>query len=1085
MKKSILSALLCICLLLSLALPIFADPEPGDIVTVTVNYVYDSNKAMVSTPYTAQIAKGAAFVHDIAAPKVINYSVPSDKIEGLGTGIDFDLDEDGKGTVHFNLDEVNENIVVNLYYVAGSATYTVKHYFENLENDDYTLVKTIELTGDIDAYTEAVAEVETGFICSGVPQYTIAADGSTLVELYYDRIYYTVIFDANGGINGPKPIYAKYGTTYDYTKFSNPTRSGYLFAGWNIAPSGVVDSNVTYVANWTPNAGHADYAIVFWGQNANDDNYSYLYSQPAHGSPGDEVTWDSMAYICEGAHNHSPSCYNLTCGMVEHVHDATACGLSCGHVHDVNCYVSSASIPSGTMATYANRLINSFGLRDGCLYLYEDGAWSGDGDCYFFCFGGTMYYIGGSAPSGMQGTKLDDDVYSGGGFFEIDDDLYVYSANMTRCTHPVHNDSCYLCGKTAHTHTGYDGACYTVICGKVSHTHTADCIRMGTNAPDSNLWHYDHSDTIEVSADGSSILNVYFDRNLFTVHFEYDRNGNTTEDLTARWGQNVKDEFDAIEDRANAAESSYELNGWEDSTTGYYTNNLIIMPTVSKTFEAEYTSSSKLNTMTYYTADLTGNYQQAFEIQFYGSNYSVTKDEYYEIEGFTINKSKSTSTGSSCNGAKFYYDRNKYNLYYYSSSNGTPDHTANVLYEDNLGKYPYTPTNPPATMESGAVFVGWYLNPECSGEQVDLSAYSMPAANLALYAKWVNGLFKVETFTDSTLSEYYTYEGYDGCQEGIVKYTTATAPTSPSAEGLFFVGWFYQEDGVEYPFSYTMPITQDYQLYPKFSDTAIVQYTVHYYLEDTETKIADDVTRDIRIGTVVTEKAKMGTDLNLIAEGTSPNEYFPYMTSTSVKIDVDGKEIIFYYRIPGETTYTIHYVVQDGVDSEGNPIYKDIADPVEKTTTYSIVTENYKTIENYTPDYFQITKELSLDPDENHIYFIYTPNFTTLTITKTCSDSNMDPNQTFLFHISGISASNSAINLDVVIKGTGSVTIKDIPIGSYVVTEDTNWSWRYTPDQANKTVDAGVEGATVTFANTKTDSSSTQDDYDFIRNIFN
>lgn len=1084
MKKSILSALLCICLLLSLALPIFADPEPGEIVTVTVNYVYDSNKAMVSTPYTAQIAKGAEFVHDIAAPKVINYSVPSDKIEGLGTGITFDEDADGKGTVHFNLDEVNENIVVNLYYVAGSATYTVKHYFENLEDDNYTLVKTIELTGDIDAYTEAVAEVETGFICSGVPRYTIAADGSTLVELYYDRIYYTVIFDANGGVNGPKPIYAKYGTTYDYTKLNNPTRSGYLFAGWNIAPSGVVDSNVTYVANWTPNVNHADYAIVFWGQNANDDNYSYLYSQPAHGSPGDEVTWDSMAYICEGAHNHSPSCYNLTCGMVEHVHDATACGMTCGHVHTAACY-------GGT--TLANDdIINESdvkkaftdllgGLVSGKIYRLDCNAGAGNhGDNYYLYFDGEWYNTTSASVSGSY-LAHDKGNFAGSHFLSNREDVYVYNAKP--CSH-VHTDACYACGKIAHTHTGYDGACYTVICGKVSHIHTADCIRMGTNAPDSKLWHFDHSDTIEVSADGSSILNVYFDRNLFTVHFEYDRNGNTTEDLTARWGQNVKDEFDAIEDRANAAESSYELNGWEDSTTGYYTNNLIIMPTVSKTFEAEYTSSSTLNTMTYYTADLAGKYQQAFEIQFYGSGYSVTKDEYYEIEGFTINKSKSTSTGSSCNGAKFYYDRNKYNLYYYSSSNGTPDHTANVLYEDSLGKYPYTPSNPPASMESGAVFVGWYLNPECSGEQVDLSAYTMPAANLALYAKWVNGLFKVETFTDSSLYEYYTYDGYDGCQENIVKYTTATAPTSPSAEGLFFVGWFYQEDGAEYPFSYTMPITQDYQLYPKYSDTAIVQYTVHYYLEGTEIKVADDVTRDIRIGATATEKAKMGTDLNLITTGTSPNEYFPYMTSTSVKIDADGKEIIFYYRISGETIYTIHYVMQDGVDAEGKPVYKDIADPVEKTTTYSIVTENYKPIENYTADFFQITKELSLDPDENHIYFIYTPNFTTLTITKTCPDSNMDPNQTFLFHVSGMSASTSSVSLDVVIQGTGSVTIKDIPVGSYVVTEDTNWSWRYTPDQINKTVDAGVDGGTVTFANTKTDSSNTQDDYDFIRNIF-
>lgn len=1078
MKKSILSALLCICLLLSLALPIFADPEPGEIVTVTVNYVYDSNKAMVSTPYTAQIAKGAAFVHDIAAPKVINYSVPSDKIEGLGTGITFDEDADGKGTVHFNLDEVNEDIVVNLYYVAGEAKYTVKHYYQNLEDDNYGEPTVYELTGDIDAYTDVAAEAKPGYICTGVPQYIIAADGTTVVELYYDRIYYTVIFDANGGINGPKPIYAKYGSTYDYTTFTAPNRSGYVFGGWNITPSNVVDSNVTYTANWIPDVSHADYAIVFWGQNANDDNYSYLYSQPAHGSPGDEVTWDSTAYICEGAHNHSPSCYNLTCGMVEHVHDATACGMTCGHVHTAACY-------GGT--TLANDdIINKSdvkkaftdllgGLVSGKIYRLDCSAALGNhGNNYYLYFDGKWYNTTSASVSGSY-LAHDEGNFAGSHISSNREDVYVYNAKP--CSH-LHTDACYACGKTAHTHTGYDGACYTVVCGKVSHIHTADCIRMGTNAPDSNLWHFDHSDTIEVSADGSSILNVYFDRNEFTLTFKSGSSSSATTygTITDRWGADISDEYVAI------CNSSGQL-AWSPSGTSHFTNYVGIMPQHNDTY-TRYSMSSGSQTMTYYGADLNGEYQVMFTLSANFGTATVTVEDMYDFEGFTINRSKSTSTGNRMSGAKFYYDRNKYNLYYYSSSNGAPDHTANVLYEDSLGKYPYTPSNPPASMESGAVFVGWYLNPERSGEQVDLSAYTMPAANLALYAKWVNGLFKVETFTDISLSEYYTYDGYDGCQENIVKYTTATAPTAPSAEGLIFVGWFYQEDGAEYPFSYTMPITQDYQLYPKYSDTAIVQYTVHYYLEDTEIKVADDVTRDIRIGTVATEKAKMGTDLNLITTGTSPNEYFPYMTSTSVKIDADGKEIIFYYRISGETIYTIHYVMQDGVDAEGKPVYKDIADPVEKTTTYSIVTENYKPIENYTADFFQITKELSLDPDENHIYFIYTPNFTTLTITKTCSDSNMDPNQTFLFHVSGMSASTSSVSLDVVIQGTGSVTIKDIPVGSYVVTEDTNWSWRYTPDQINKTVDAGVDGGTVTFANTKTDSSNTQDDYDFIRNIF-
>lgn len=103
----------------------------------------------------------------------------------------------------------------------------------------------------------------------------------------------------------------------------------------------------------------------------------------------------------------------------------------------------------------------------------------------------------------------------------------------------------------------------------------------------------------------------------------------------------------------------------------------------------------------------------------------------------------------------------------------------------------------------------------------------MPAHNVALYAKWVNGLYGVTTYTDETRRALYTYDGYTGIQENIEKYSLATEPTAPSRDGYVFVGWFYREDGVEKPFSFTMPITRDYELYPKFSEPQAVTYTVH------------------------------------------------------------------------------------------------------------------------------------------------------------------------------------------------------------------------------------------------------------------
>ena len=190
--------LLCLATLFSSAqlggLALIAEAAEGDTVTVTVNYVYKSNSAMVAQPYRAQIAKGAAFQKTIEVPYLFNYSIPYDQAVGLGDGIELTKNTvSNKYSLGFDLSAVNEDIAVTLYYVAGTAKYTVKHYYQNLEDgSQYTMDPiTVELTGDIDAYTQAVADNKPGFRCRGIPQTTIAADGTTVVDIYYDREYYT------------------------------------------------------------------------------------------------------------------------------------------------------------------------------------------------------------------------------------------------------------------------------------------------------------------------------------------------------------------------------------------------------------------------------------------------------------------------------------------------------------------------------------------------------------------------------------------------------------------------------------------------------------------------------------------------------------------------------------------------------------------------------------------------------------------------------------------------------------------------------------------------------------------------------
>ncbi len=106
-----------------------------------------------------------------------------------------------------------------------------------------------------------------------------------------------------------------------------------------------------------------------------------------------------------------------------------------------------------------------------------------------------------------------------------------------------------------------------------------------------------------------------------------------------------------------------------------------------------------------------------------------------------------------------------------------------------------------------------------------------------------------------------------------------------------------------------------------------------------------------------------------------------------------------------------------------------------------------------------------------------------LTITKTGADTAKDPDQTFIFYITG----PNNYSQTVIIKGNGSVTIAGLPVGDYTITEDTSWSWRYECANATQTVkpsDVSGGKATVTFNNVRNDDQWL-DGNTMAENIFN
>lgn len=88
----------------------------------------------------------------------------------------------------------------------------------------------------------------------------------------------------------------------------------------------------------------------------------------------------------------------------------------------------------------------------------------------------------------------------------------------------------------------------------------------------------------------------------------------------------------------------------------------------------------------------------------------------------------------------------------------------------------------------------------------------------------------------------------------------------------------------------------------------------------------------------------------------------------------------------------------------------------------------------------------------------------TLTVKKAGWDSK-DANQSFIFNVSG------AKSMQVTVQGNGEAKIVGLPVGDYTVTEDGNWSWRYTAQgDGSATLSADNHDATVTITNSRTNN---------------
>ncbi|MDO5714709.1 MAG: InlB B-repeat-containing protein, partial [Tissierellia bacterium] len=85
-------------------------------------------------------------------------------------------------------------------------------------------------------------------------------------------------------------------------KVSDATRDGYDFKHWSLAENGPsyqmdspVVSNLKLHAVWTPK-GATPYTVVYWQENADDDNYTYIEQTTKTGSSGAQAEYDIKIY---------------------------------------------------------------------------------------------------------------------------------------------------------------------------------------------------------------------------------------------------------------------------------------------------------------------------------------------------------------------------------------------------------------------------------------------------------------------------------------------------------------------------------------------------------------------------------------------------------------------------------------------------------------------------------------------------------------------------------------------------------------------------------------------------------------------
>ncbi|MCR5495188.1 MAG: InlB B-repeat-containing protein [Treponema sp.] len=189
--------------------------------------------------------------------------------------------------------------------------YTVNHLLQNIEDDEYTILESTTQQGQVGKNTQAIANEYEGFTVLPFEQKSIASDGTTIIEIYYDRNIHTITYTDGLDqieIQVPESTAHKFGTSV-YLNFTDiGSLEHFEFTGWKDFSSGITysassnpyivipDKDTTLEAQWETTL--FSYSIVHKIQDLNASTYTEYHSQTFYGDKNTETA--AVALSIEG-----------------------------------------------------------------------------------------------------------------------------------------------------------------------------------------------------------------------------------------------------------------------------------------------------------------------------------------------------------------------------------------------------------------------------------------------------------------------------------------------------------------------------------------------------------------------------------------------------------------------------------------------------------------------------------------------------------------------------------------------------------------------------------------------------------------